>query len=69
MAAEPASYGLGDNPDAVVGVIDKYQKKLRAKAHAAGEEVYAEKPRDFIRRIERECDRSQTPLVEPKHRP
>jgi CHAD domain-containing protein len=53
VLAEPAFYGRGGEIDVFLGVVDKRQKELRDRALAFGERIYAEKPAQFTRRMER----------------
>jgi CHAD domain-containing protein len=48
---DPASYGSAKDVDAVLSLIDRYQKKLRDDALDLASRLYDEKPRDYIGRV------------------
>jgi CHAD domain-containing protein len=56
IAAAPSSYGRAADIDFVLGLIDRYQKKLRDDAVTAGARLYDEKPREYVRRMKHLCD-------------
>jgi CHAD domain-containing protein len=53
VLAEPAFYGKATDIDVFLGVVDKRQKELRDGALSFGKRIYAEKPAQFARRMER----------------
>ncbi len=52
IVAEPAFYGKQKDIDLALDLIDKYQKELREQSLSLAERIFAEKPSEFIRRME-----------------
>jgi CHAD domain-containing protein len=52
VAAEPARYGSAKTVSLFLSLIDRFQMELRENALSAGERIYSERPREFIRRTQ-----------------
>lgn len=64
VTAAPASYGKPKEVELMLGLIEKYQKELRADAVPLAERIYEEKPREFQRRMKHLWDSWR---AEPEH--
>jgi CHAD domain-containing protein len=68
IVAEPAFYGRQKDIDLTLELIDKYQKELRDQSLSLAERIFAEKPREFSRRMKHLWDtwrHEPKPLEEP----
>lgn len=56
MQNEPESYGGQQNLDWFLALAGQHQKELRNNSLALGQRLYEEKPREFVRRMEKLWD-------------
>jgi CHAD domain-containing protein len=60
LTDSPEAFGKGGDLKILAGLIGKYQKELRENALSLGEQIYREKPRDYVRRMKELWDAWQT---------
>ncbi len=54
--SDTSAYGNRKDAALVLDLIDRYQKKLRRDSIASAKRLYEEKPREYMKRIQRLCD-------------
>jgi hypothetical protein len=56
MRKEPERYGGQANVTQFLALADRHQRELRNNSLALGQRLYEEKPREFVRRMEKLWD-------------
>jgi CHAD domain-containing protein len=67
VAERPAAFGANETVEVLFALIERRQEELRERSEQLGERIFAERPRDFVRRIHRywHAWRRPAPVPEP----